>query len=151
MKSVLIVLMFTYVSLAQDDSILKLFPGKWKMENDEVEYYEEWKIINDTELLGSGYTIEKGSKIESEAIYLKKFGTECAYVAIPKDQAITLFALTNFSENKFVFENGEHDFPQRIIYKFNTDDNLFVVIDGTVNGEIKRSEFKFTTVMINPE
>ncbi|HEY6435603.1 MAG TPA: DUF6265 family protein, partial [Ignavibacteriaceae bacterium] len=111
MKIILLIIFFTGINLAQDELILKFFPGKWKMEIDKGDVFEDWEIINGTELVGKGYSIEAGEVIENETIYLKKFGDTWAYVAIPTNQAITLFALTEFSQNKFIFENGEHDFP----------------------------------------
>lgn len=144
MKLVITIFLLSILSLnAQDEAILKLFPGKWKMESDKLEYYEEWKIVNDTELLGNGYDIENSNKKESETIYLKKFGTEWAYVAIPINQTITLFALTSFSGNKFIFENGEHDFPQRVIYEFVSDTQLNARVEGMIEGELMSRDFTF--------
>ncbi len=121
MKLVTLLILFAVSTFAQDESILKLFPGKWKMISDKTEYYEEWKMVDSTELVGKGYSIEAGVVTESETIYLKKFGDTWAYVAIPQNQAITLFALNDFTQNKFIFENKEHDFPRRIIYDFKSE------------------------------
>lgn len=132
--------------LAQDDSISKLFPGKWKMVSEKNDYYEEWKIANDNELTGIGYSIQKGDSIVSERLYLKKFADIWAYVAFPVNQPITLFALAEFSQNKFTFENGEHDFPQRIIYEFTPDGNIHAVVEGTIDGELMKREFSFIRI-----
>jgi hypothetical protein len=146
MKIILFLILSSTIIFAQDDSIMEFFPGKWKMDSDNTGYHEEWKIVNETELVGTGYTVEEGKRIESEKIYLKKFGDEWAYVAIPQNQVITLFALTEYSENKFTFENGEHDFPQRIIYEFSPDGQLNAMVEGTLDGELMKREFIFTRV-----
>ena len=65
---------------------------------------------------------------------------------MPEGQNITLFALVEFTPKKFIFENLEHDFPQRITYEFHKDGKLTSSIEGTVNGENKRIEFSFTLV-----
>jgi len=143
MKTTLILLLFITNILAQDDSITKLFPGKWKMISDKIEYYEEWKVINDSELTGIGFSIEEGDTIISEKLYLKKFADTWAYVALPVNQTITLFALTEYSESKFVFENKEHDYPQRIIYEFTADGKLNAAIEGMLDGELMRRDFSF--------
>jgi hypothetical protein len=55
MKSVLLLILVPYLCLnAQDELIKKLFPGKWKMNFDKANIYEEWVLENDTELIGTG-------------------------------------------------------------------------------------------------
>jgi Domain of unknown function (DUF6265) len=146
MKTILLLMLITISINPQGDSINKLFPGKWKLDSDKAEIYEEWKMIDSTELIGTGYSIEAGEKIGSETIYLKKFADTWAYVAIPKNQTITLFALKEFTLNKFIFENGEHDFPQRIIYEFNNDGTLTAIVGGLLEGEEMSREFNFIKV-----
>ena len=140
---ILLPVLFIYT---QEQEIKKLFPGKWKLNVNNSEVYEEWKIENETELTGKSYTIKNGLQYIDEVLYIKKFADIWAYVAIPEGQNITLFKLINYSSNEFVFENEEHDFPQRIIYEFSDDDKLSVAIEGIVNGKMKRKEFNYITV-----
>lgn len=116
------------------------------MEVENVEVYEEWKLVNENELTGISYSIEDGVKNISENLYIKKFADQWAYVAVPKNQNITLFALIEHSPKKFLFENKEHDLPQRISYEFHKDGSMTAAIEGNVNGEIKRKEFSFKLV-----
>jgi hypothetical protein len=51
--------------------------------------------------------------------------------------------LINSEENKFIFENKEHDFPQRIIYHFTSEKILNASIEGEAGGTLKRKEFLF--------
>ena len=134
------------LSYSQDASILQLFPGKWKMESSKAEVYEEWIVSSETELIGKSFSIEGSEEFVSEILYLKKFGEQWAYVAVPEGQNITLFAIVEYTPKKFVFENLEHDLPQRIIYEFHKDGILMATIEGTVNGESKRKEFSFRLV-----
>jgi len=145
MKTYLIIIIFFSTNLlAQDDVILNLFPGKWKMDIENTEIFEEWEMLSEAELVAKSYSIKNEEQIINENLYLKKFAGQWAYVAIPRDQNITLFALIEHTPKKFVFENKEHDFPQRIIYEFHKGGKLTAAIEGTVNGEIKRREFSFT-------
>jgi hypothetical protein len=147
MKTYLIILISFSISLfAQDEAIHNLFPGNWKMEIDNAEVYEEWEMLSETELVGKSYNIKNEVQIISENLYLKKFADQWAYVAVPKGQNIALFALIEYSPKKFVFENTEHDFPQRIIYEFHKDGKMTAAIEGDVNGELKRKEFSFYLV-----
>jgi hypothetical protein len=144
---IIILLMLISISInPQDDSIIKLFPGEWKMNSDKIEYYEEWKIADEHELTGVGFNIEEEDTVLSEELYLKKFVEQWAYVAIPVNQTITLFALTEYSESKFIFENKEHDYPQRIIYEFTADGKLNAATEGMIDGELMRREFNFIRI-----
>ena len=138
--------MFFSNILAQDDLITKLFPGTWKMISDKIEYYEEWRLINDSELIGIGFSTEEGDTVLSEELYLKKFSEQWAYVALPVSQTITLFALSEYSENKFIFENKEHDYPQKIIYEFTADGKLNAATEGIIEGELMRRDFNFIRI-----
>lgn len=147
MKTYLIILISFSINLfAQDETIHKLFPGKWKMEIENAEVYEEWEMLSETELVGKSYNIKNEVQIISENLYFKKFADQWTYVAVPEGQSIALFALIEYSPKKFVFENKEHDFPQRIIYEFHKDGKLTAAIEGDVNGELKRKEFSFILV-----
>lgn len=146
MKIFFVFVLFSASVLSQDDSIIKLFPGKWKMISDKIEYYEEWKLINSNELTGIGFSIEEVDTVLSEELYMQKFAEQWAYVAIPVNQAITLFALTEYSESKFIFENKEHDYPQRIIYEFIAYSNLNAATEGVIDGELMRRDFNFIRI-----
>ena len=118
-----------------------MFVGKWKMDSDNSEMYEEWKFVNDTELTATSYNVKNGESFISENIYLKKLTDYWTYIAIPKNQQPTLFTLIEYTDTRFVFENKEHDFPQRVNHG-----KLTALIEGEINSEFKRREFHFTRV-----
>jgi hypothetical protein len=146
MKIISLLVFFTISIFAQDDFIIKHFTGKWKLITDNTEYYEEWVFISKIELAGIAYNYIEGESVIRENLYLKKFADQWAYIAMPVNQSITLFALTEYSETKFIFENKEHDFPQKIIYEFTSDNNLKAAIEGVVEGKMKRREFNFKRI-----
>ena len=147
MKIVLAIALVSIINLyAQDDSISMLFPGLWKMEIENAEIYEEWHLINENELIGTSYSLENGIKIINENLWIKKFADQWAYIAMPGNQNITLFALIEHSPKKLLFENKEHDFPQRISYEFHKGGKMTAVVEGNVGLEIKRKEFSFHLV-----
>jgi len=147
MKNIVLVLLFTASIFAQDEYILKLFPGKWKMDVANTQIFEEWAVVNDNELIGKSNSVENGTAIINETLYLKKFGEQWAYIAIPSEQSITLFALTKYTPKKLIFENKEHDFPQRISYEFHKDRKMTASIEGEIDGKIIRKNFSF--ILIN--
>ena len=50
------------------------------------------------------------------------------------------------SEREAVFENPQHDFPQRISYELKGDGTLLAAIEGTKNGKTRRVEFPYRPV-----
>lgn len=144
MKILMVAILVSIINLyAQDDSIIKLFPGKWKMDIENAEIYEEWQLVNENELIGTNYSLENGIKIINENLWIKKFADQWAYIAVTFNENITLFALIEHSPKKIIFENKEHDFPQRISYEFHKGGKLTAAIEGSVNGGLKRKEFSF--------
>ena len=55
-------------------------------------------------------------------------------------QAVS-FKLISNTNGEYVFENKEHDFPQRIIYKNPANDSLYARIEGTSKGKFHKEEF----------
>ena len=57
MKTYIIILIaFSINSYAQDDAIHKLFSGKWKMDIENTEIFEEWEMLSETELVAKSYS-----------------------------------------------------------------------------------------------
>jgi hypothetical protein len=147
MRFLIILVALSFInSFAQDDSIKNKFKGKWKMVVDNSEVYEEWEIVNDTELNAKSYFLNNDEKIINESVLLKKFEDYWMYIALPENQTPAMFILKDYTKNKFTFENKEHDFPQRIIYEFYDDDKLTAAIEGETGGKLKRKEFHFVLV-----
>lgn len=63
------------------------------------------------------------------------------FIASPSGQAAARFRLVEMSPERVVFENPEHDFPQRVIYQLLDDDRLLGRIEGTVEGELRSVDF----------
>lgn len=147
MKIIMLLMLVTVSFYPQDDSIIKLFPGKWKMNVEGALIFEEWEKVNETEFSGISFSLNGTEKNISENLCLKKFAEQWAYVALPENQSITLFALVEHTANKFIFENKEHDFPQRIIYEFINEDKLTAAVEGMVDGKLEREEFTFTRIV----
>lgn len=65
------------------------------------------------------------------------------YAPKPSGQAEARFRLASGSDSdgRFVFENKQHDFPQRIIYQRNTDGGLLARIEGERDGKSRAVDF----------
>ena len=106
--------------------------GSWQTAPGErVQIEEHWMTPGGTSMLGMSRTISGGRTIEFEYLRLEQRGEEIFYVAHPKARYPgTDFKLTRLSDKEAVFENPEHDFPKRIIYRKGLDGSLTASIDG---------------------
>jgi len=118
--------------------------GKWKVDSSKSEKYEEWHV-DGKRLKGEGYTIKDGQKHVFETLFIENFAGQWAYIALPKGQQITLFALVSQDKNTYIFENKEHDFPGRIIYAFDGEKAIHVSVQ---DGNDPSKGFKLTLVKI---
>ncbi|MBU2491872.1 MAG: hypothetical protein KJ571_04550 [Bacteroidetes bacterium] len=117
--------------------------GKWETDFGNYKYYEEWQKEND-KLTGLGYRIKDGEKFDGEKLILINIHGYISYIATVGKQQPILFAMTNNSGRKFVFENNEHDFPQKIIYHVINNDSIHVLVEGQMKSGIVKDEYNLS-------
>jgi len=119
--------------------------GTWKMITKRGVICEEWKKMDNDYLQNKGYMINGNDTIISERVALTNTAAGIFYTSTVEDQnnrQPIAFKMTGSENNSFVFENPQHDFPKRIVYKLITADSLHAFIDdGTETG--KRQNFYF--------
>jgi hypothetical protein len=92
---------------------------------------EHWTRAAGGSMLGMGRTIAGNKTYEFEYLRIEQRADGIYYVAHPRGQCPgTDFKLTRSSATELVFENPQHDFPKRIIYRKTGDDILAASIDG---------------------
>ena len=120
--------------------------GTWKMITKRGAIYEEWKKMDKDYLQNRGYIIKGADTIISERVALTNTKEGIFYTSTVEDQnnkQPIAFKMTKGEDNVFVFENPEHDFPKRIVYRFVTNDSLHAFIDdGTEAGKKQNFYFK---------
>ncbi|MBI2419543.1 MAG: hypothetical protein HYV28_16905 [Ignavibacteriales bacterium] len=128
--------------------------GKWQNRSENSVMYEFWEKANDSVYNGRSFVIAGGDTVFFESIYLKQIGNDLLYipsVSNQNDGKPVVFTLTSKTDSCSVFENPKHDFPQRIVYCFGTNNSLLAYIEGVVNGKHKREDFPFTRMHKNDE
>jgi hypothetical protein len=118
--------------------------GSWNNVSSEGSLYEIWTQINDSAFSGHGFMIAGNDTVFSEKISLEQKGNDLFYIPTVRDQndgAAVSFKLISHDQGEFVFENKEHDFPQRIIYKSVPPDSLHARLEGTDKGSFRKEEF----------
>ena len=92
---------------------------------------EHWTKAAGASMMGLSRTVAGDKTVEFEYLRIEQRADGIYYVAHPKASCPgTDFKLTRASETEAVFENPEHDFPKRIIYRKGADDSLTATIDG---------------------
>ena len=92
---------------------------------------EHWTQAAGATMIGMGRTVAGDKTVEFEYLRLEQRADGIYYVAHPKARYPgTDFKLTRVSATEAVFENPQHDFPKRIIYRKGEDDSLTASVDG---------------------
>ena len=131
----------------QHESMTKLdwLLGTWAILTPEHRLYESWEKLNDSVFAGNSVIIINSDTAYTEKISLLKKNDDIFYVPTVSNQndgQPVEFKLVSVEHGIFVFENTEHDFPQRIIYDNPHPDSLHASIEGYDKGEFRREEFK---------
>lgn len=156
MKKKLLISLFCILSfyLSNGQSVKKMpdqlseLNGLWVMKVKGGTLYESWQKTDETTMTGSGFKVtENNDTLITENILLTVRGNNILYIPTVVDQNADKpveFTLVKEKKNIFVFENKSHDFPQQIIYQFESTDKLQVVIEGKTNEGFKSIPFSFT-------
>jgi hypothetical protein len=118
--------------------------GTWENQSKEGTLTEAWEKLNDSTFSGNSYFVTGTDTSFSESISLVQRNGELLYIPAVKDQNDGLgvsFRLITMNENDIIFENAEHDYPQRISYHHVSKDSLIAEISGNNGGELKSEQF----------
>ncbi len=123
--------------------------GTWKMETPKGSIYEQWNRQDSYKLSGKSYKLKNTDTMVLEKIELTFNSGNIFYtpsVSDQNNQRPIPFQLVSASNNKFTFENKEHDYPQRIIYHLVSKDSVHARIEGIKNGKEMGSDFFYKRV-----
>ena len=95
-------------------------------------------------MIGGSRTTMGDTTREFEHLRLVVKDGRLIYTAIPSGQRETAFTSTAVSDTLLVFENLQHDFPQRIIYRRRGADSMVARVEGPAADDTTRG---FTTSM----
>ena len=122
--------------------------GCWEQRDDAKKMLisEQWMSPAGTSILGIGRTVKNDKTTDWEFTRIEKRPDGIFYVAKPKENTDeTAFKLIRSSKTEFVFENKEHDFPQRVIYTL-LGTKMIGRIEGDNNGKFLGIDFPMNKV-----
>ncbi len=114
--------------------------GSWSGARDGVASEEHWTTAEGGALVGMHKDVKGGrmTSFEFLRIVVDAQGRVC-YVASPNGAAPTSFCAVELGLRRVVFENREHDFPQRILYWLDAEDRMHARVEGPM-GEREAAE-----------
>jgi hypothetical protein len=111
---------------------------------------EQWMKPSGGTMIGMNRTVRDGRTVAYEYLQIREKEGAIYYVAVPSGQKETWFKLVRHSTTELVFENSEHDFPQRIIYRGGADGSLLARIEGVSKGKERAVDFPMQRVECAP-
>jgi hypothetical protein len=116
--------------------------GKWRNSLPEGDLIEFWVPENDSTLAGMGFMVVDQDTIFSDEVYIQQIDKDLYYISIDRSTGKPVeFRLTSSAEKLLVFENLDHDFPQKISYQQLSDDSLIAEISGLKDGKNSFQKF----------
>ncbi|MBB4656727.1 hypothetical protein GGR73_003300 [Xanthomonas sp. F14] len=132
---------------AADISQLAWLGGCWKSDTAEPGSGEHWLPLAGGTLLGVSRTVKQGKTVEFEFMQIRAAESgQLAFIAMPSGQKTVVFPLLRLGETEVVFENPQHDFPQRVIYQLEGETKLRARIEGMRKGALRFIEFPMNRV-----
>lgn len=118
--------------------------GRWSGSKDGVTIEEHWTSPSGDALLGMNKAVKGGRMVSFESLRIAATKDGIAYLASPQGVSPTPFKLVELADKKVVFENKEHDFPQRILYWLDETGALHARIEGPRGGKTVSQEWVWT-------
>ncbi len=123
-------------------SDLAWLSGCWAAIDQDTGSGEQWMPPAGGTMLGMSRTVSDGETVAFEFIRIVSTGDGgLVFIASPSGQNTTGFALVSVTDHEVIFENPDHDFPQRIIYRLLSDEDLLGRVEGTINGTARAIDF----------
>lgn len=122
--------------------------GQWQNITPRGIMVENWHQVNDSTYAGKSYFLAGKDTLQAESISLQQRNGKLYYVPTVKNQnngqPVKFTQLLN--QTFLVFENPEHDFPQKISYVQVKPDSLLAEISGMSKGMFRKQGFPMKRV-----
>ena len=103
--------------------------GDWKLEAGGKVIEEHWTAPAGGTMIGMSRTVANGKTVSFEFLRVEQRGDGIVYLAQPQGKPATEFRLVRSAGGEWAFENPEHDFPKRILYRRNPDGSVTARIE----------------------
>jgi hypothetical protein len=129
-------------------SDLSWMSGYWLSCDGGREVSETWSDPRGGVMAGVTLTVGRSGRGSVEFTRIARAGEGLAFLAQPNGIAPTAFPLIEATLNRAVFENPDHDFPQRVIYA-RDGETLTGRIEGTSDGQAQSMTWTYQAAPLN--
>lgn len=112
--------------------------GQWETKSEDGTLTEDWQKVNDSTYTGQCFFLKGEDTIHHETIVLQQIDEQLNYNTVIRGQnnnKAIAYLLMEAKENKLVFENLKHDYPQKITYSQISKDSLVIALSGVQSGK----------------
>jgi len=117
--------------------------GCWISTSGDRVVEEHWMPPRGDSMLGMSRSTRRDSLRGHELVVIRSGPEGLVYRAYPSGQASARFPVLEAVPGRVVFEDPEHDFPQRIGYRTRGPDSLLAWIEGSTDAGMRRIEFPY--------
>jgi hypothetical protein len=120
--------------------------GDWEGRTPASLLVESWSRSTDSSFAGVSYVISNNDTVSFERVVIEQRGQELLYIPTVRGQNNGLaveFKASLQTDEMVLFENPQHDFPQKISYRLVKVDSMVAEISGTKNGKSRTSLFSY--------
>lgn len=122
--------------------------GCWSADGKDAGSGEYWLPPAGGTMFGASRTVQNGRTVEHEFMQLRvNADGRLAFIAAPSGQRETAFVASHTADGAVTFENLQHDFPQRVIYRLVATGRMLARIEGMQGGALRGVEFPMTRIV----
>ena len=125
---------------------LSWLAGCWESRDARDHTEEQWMAPEGRTLIGMSRTVRNGKTIAWENLRIEERDGRLIFTARPSTQPEASFSLKSLDADAAVFENEDHDYPQRVIYRRGPDATLLGRIEGIDKGKERAVDFPMRRV-----
>ena len=149
-------LLLANIAIAEPIDKAAWLSGCWQSQSQpSARTIELWTQPQGGILFGLGYTLRDDAVVNHETLRIESVPevtgkAALQYIALPSGQTLTRFQATHISDNRLVFSNPSHDFPQHISYQLANKQQLIAsAATGEQGFEIHFSKISCDTLIDN--
>lgn len=122
--------------------------GHWCTQSGPTRTCEQWSPLRNGIMRGHGTTRRDGALVARETTTIRLGGAGAVYEASPDDAPIVPFHQVRRGRRSILFENRDHDYPQRIRYWRSGPDLMAetALADGS-----KARRWRYRRISVRPE
>jgi hypothetical protein len=130
-----------------DVTALAWLAGCWVPEKGDAGSVEHWLPPAGGTMLGVSRTVKNGQTVEFEFMQLRVNAEgKLVFIALPSGQKEATFVASAVGKDSVTFENPQHDFPQKVIYRLESGGRLIGRIEGKRGGTVRGIDFPMRRV-----